>query len=214
MTRGELEQLVQKGEGLHLEFKRKLPEPWKLAREAVALANTQGGWLLLGVDDSGEIIGVKDYLEVLETFPVWMERYTRPLIPFSLQTVAMSRKRAVVAVRIQKSVQKPHLLLESPEDKKGTALIRIEDRSATASTEVYHILRFEGRNHDLKVELGEKEQSLLRYLENHEYIGLETFSKIAHISRYVASRTLVHLVRANVLQIQPNEAGDRYSLAF
>ncbi|MDZ7649627.1 MAG: ATP-binding protein [Cytophagales bacterium] len=44
---------------LHLEFKRKAAYPEKIVRELIAFANTEGGTLLVGVDDDKSIPGVK-----------------------------------------------------------------------------------------------------------------------------------------------------------
>jgi ATP-dependent DNA helicase RecG len=54
----DLKILVQEGEGTTLEFKEGLSG--LLAREMVALANTIGGRILLGVRDDGSVAGVKD----------------------------------------------------------------------------------------------------------------------------------------------------------
>ena len=53
MTFTELKQLVRRGEGQYLEFKKKADHPDKIVREMVAFANSGGGELLLGVDDHG-----------------------------------------------------------------------------------------------------------------------------------------------------------------
>ena len=50
--------LVQQGEGTTLEFKESLSASF--ARELVALANTTGGRILLGVSDDGVVKGIKD----------------------------------------------------------------------------------------------------------------------------------------------------------
>ena len=52
MTPADLEILVQQGEGTTLEFKERLSSSF--AREVVALANTVGGRILLGVRDDGD----------------------------------------------------------------------------------------------------------------------------------------------------------------
>ena len=51
MTLQEVKELAVKGEGLQIEFKKKAAYPEKIVREVIALANTQGGTLLIGVDD-------------------------------------------------------------------------------------------------------------------------------------------------------------------
>ncbi|HPR65304.1 MAG TPA: ATP-binding protein [Thermoanaerobaculia bacterium] len=58
MNRRDLEILIQEGEGTTLEFKESLSGA--LSRELVAMANTIGGKILLGVRDDGTMAGVRD----------------------------------------------------------------------------------------------------------------------------------------------------------
>ena len=58
MTPDDLGILIQEGEGTTLEFKERLSSSF--ARELVALANTIGGKILLGVRDDGTVTGVHD----------------------------------------------------------------------------------------------------------------------------------------------------------
>jgi ATP-dependent DNA helicase RecG len=53
----ELKLIIKEGEGLTVEFKEKYTP--KIERDIVALANSKGGLILLGVDDSGKIKGEK-----------------------------------------------------------------------------------------------------------------------------------------------------------
>ena len=57
-------ELIAGGENSGVEFKRDDLRPEQLAREVVALANFQGGRVLLGVEDDGTVTGVeRDDLE-------------------------------------------------------------------------------------------------------------------------------------------------------
>lgn len=61
MKPNELHDLVKQGEGPALEFKTSdiLSNAFALAREMVAIANTMGGRILIGVKDDGSLEGVK-----------------------------------------------------------------------------------------------------------------------------------------------------------
>jgi len=61
ITKQELWDRIAQGEGEQTEFKRGLEHPDRVAAEIVALANsTRGGWILFGVDDEGQAVGVPD----------------------------------------------------------------------------------------------------------------------------------------------------------
>ncbi len=60
MTRDDLLHLLAQGEGQQLDFKEETIKPGKLAETLVALANAEGGTILIGVDDAGHVQGVSD----------------------------------------------------------------------------------------------------------------------------------------------------------
>lgn len=51
--------LINSGEGPQIEFKERVPRPDDLVSEIVALANTDGGTIIFGVNDKGEIVGLQ-----------------------------------------------------------------------------------------------------------------------------------------------------------
>ncbi len=57
MTRETVDELIQNGESSHVEFKTQDAHPNSLAEEIVAFANFDGGVMLFGVDDAGEVVG-------------------------------------------------------------------------------------------------------------------------------------------------------------
>jgi len=54
MTEFEIRQLIAKGEGYHLEFKREDENNDDFAKTIVCFANSDGGKILAGVDDNGK----------------------------------------------------------------------------------------------------------------------------------------------------------------
>src|SRR3989344_8125515 len=58
MKNKEFEFLLKQGEGLKVEFKENFDSK-NLGRELVAFANTEGGKILIGVDDKGNVKGIQ-----------------------------------------------------------------------------------------------------------------------------------------------------------
>lgn len=53
-----IKKLISEGESTTVEFKQRLPPDSILAKTLVAFANTNGGIILIGISDNGEIIGL------------------------------------------------------------------------------------------------------------------------------------------------------------
>jgi hypothetical protein len=59
---------------------------------------------------------------------------------------------------------------------------------------------------------GKKEEVLMKFLAEREKITLKEYAKVASIPIFMASKTLVRLTVANVLQLHPQEAEDFFTI--
>lgn len=96
-----LELAIAEGEGLKVEFKERLSN---LDREIVAFANTLGGIIYLGVDDSGKIIGIT-IDNALKSQVVDIAYNCDPSIQIELEEL---RQDKVLAVHVKKGTDKPY----------------------------------------------------------------------------------------------------------
>jgi len=104
MTEAELLALIEEGESLHLEFKRDAPLSEADLVEAVAcLANTEGGWLLLGVEDDGTISGLHPSRQPVKPAQIQalITNKTNPSVPVEVHVVPTS-KGTVLAIKVPK----------------------------------------------------------------------------------------------------------------
>ncbi|HCR49452.1 MAG TPA: ATP-binding protein, partial [Bacteroidetes bacterium] len=111
MTVQALQRLIQIGEGLHIEFKKKIPEPERIAKEIIALANTKGGKILVGIEDDGTVCGVRDADEETFALKQAMVRHISPEVEHDIEVVPVSRKKDVLVLSIPNSHKKPHFLI-------------------------------------------------------------------------------------------------------
>lgn len=209
----ELRRLVRRGEGLHLEFKRKARHPEKIAREMIAFANTEGGLLLIGVDDNMSIHGVKFPEEDIFAVQSFLDKHTYPKIPFHIKKIRVTSKHFVLLYNVQESNKKPHFLRPLEKGGKKTTFVRVADMSITASREMAELLRMEGRHKGVHLRMGDREKELLSYLERNHHITLAETQKELKLNKRRASTLLILMVRAGLLNIHPSEKGDSYSLS-
>lgn len=212
----DLKRYVSFGEGTFIEFKRRVPQPERIAKEVIALANGRGGKLFLGVDDDGSILGVRDAEEERFALRQALDAHCDPPVPFEVLAVPISRKREVLVVDVPASREKPHYLITSVNGsgKRRTAYVRVDDQSIEASREAVRLMKHERDPQDVQFEFGEKERTLMRYLDRYERITVEGFARLVGVPRRSASQTLVLLAKANLLRLHPDEKADYFTLAY
>lgn len=198
MTKEDLEQMVAVGENLYLEFKHRLPESERTAREITALANTSGGHLLIGVDDAGTLIGVKDPEEEMYTLNHALNHHCTPNIALQFEHIKISRTRTIIVIKIPLSSVRPHYVQESSTQRKSV-FVRLDDMCIMASLEARKLMqRIPGADTTL-IKLGEKERLLLQQIEEIGRVTVRSFAKYARIHPGRASRIIVRMTRARIL---------------
>jgi ATP-dependent DNA helicase RecG len=110
MLRSELLEIIANGENSGVEFKRDDLRPEKMAKEIVAMANFQGGYLLIGVEDDGNISGIQR--PDLETWimDTVFGHYVHPLILPFYEEIMMDDGKKVAVVSFSSGTAKPYVL--------------------------------------------------------------------------------------------------------
>lgn len=100
----ELLKLIKKGESLTLEFKsdQKPLSDRELIAAVISLANTEGGVLLLGVEDNGKITGLHDKHKNISSLAAFIANKTTPSIPVKVETIT-TEYGEVAKINIDKS---------------------------------------------------------------------------------------------------------------
>ncbi len=212
----ELLDLIEEGENIQCEFKRKFSTPEKIAREMIAFANTKGGIVLFGVDDDKSIVGVESEKETAELVIDVAKNFCEPSLDVILDYKEVDGKEIVIA-SIPESTYKPHRLQDYKSDMDiNTAIvtIRVNDKSVQASKEMIRILRSQTNQAALKKYiLGPIEKTVFEYLNKTERISVKELSNLVNISERRASRALVKMVRANLLMIHTKDNGEEFFTA-
>ncbi|MEW5767704.1 MAG: RNA-binding domain-containing protein [bacterium] len=109
MNELEFKERILNGEDLHTDFKKKLTDNEELARGIVCFANTDGGQIIIGVRDNGEIPGL-DKKEIDETIrridDVAFNRCEPPCTVVT-ETLIVDEKNIII-VNVPKGEQRPY----------------------------------------------------------------------------------------------------------
>jgi predicted HTH transcriptional regulator len=205
----ELLKLAYEGEGQHLEFKHKISHPEKVVREMIAFANSQGGTILVGVGDNGELVGVKYPDEELLVLHEALAKHLKQSLIYHDSLIKINEKKSVIRLDVPPAAKPPvHFWLNS---KERESYVRVNDMSVKCSKEMSEIIRRKKQNKSIHFYFADHELALMKYLDANEKITLKELQKLTGLSQYAASRKLILLVLANVLKITASDKGDFYS---
>lgn len=131
MLKTELLEIIANGENSGVEFKRDDIRPEQLAKEIVALANLQGGRLILGVEDDGTISGLQQKNAQEWVLNVFRDKVLPQIIPF-YEELKIDGQHRVAVITIVPGISKPYMLRHNNREE---IYVRMGDRSELASRE-------------------------------------------------------------------------------
>jgi len=207
----DLRALISQGEGERLEFKKKTTHPTRIARTLSSLANTHGGQVLVGVDDDGRVVGVRDAEEEMFMLREAAAHYIDPPLTLHFREVETDDEHIVLVVSVPESQNKPHRAQIAPGEWRG--YVRVRDESVQASSLTEKILaRQQPEAHLEKIPLNKDELRVLDYLKTKQpRITVAQYTKLINVSRRRAYRTLIKLVLHGYLRYHDKEKEPYYT---
>ena len=203
-----VKKLIFEGEGVKLDFKKRITSCEKIARTMVSFTNNKGGTLLIGVDDNGTVTGVKNEEEERYMLTRAAHFFAKPALDLSFEEVYMDDKMVLV-VAIPESPMKPHYALA--DDGKWWVYVRVKDKSVLASKIVVDVLKRSAGNDGVLIEYSANEKTLLEYLQKSARITVKECCELLKIGRARAQRLLVNLILTGIIRINTTEKEEFYT---
>ncbi|MBD3842629.1 MAG: putative DNA binding domain-containing protein, partial [Campylobacterales bacterium] len=140
-----IKELLTQKENRKLEFKRELPSNDKLIKTAIAFSNSQGGDLIIGVEDDGIVVGIDEnnIVQYEESISSAIYDSCSPSIIPEIFSVRIEEK-TVLVVHIYPSNQKPHYIKVDGKHK-GT-YVRVGSTNRLATLDILENLEREKRS--------------------------------------------------------------------
>jgi hypothetical protein len=200
--------LISKREREHIEFKRRVPSPFKMAKEMAAMANTVGGSILVGVDDDGTIAGVADPHREKDAVISAAQGHCNPPLDPQIRAVSIDGKTVLWVVIAPGTVR--HTVI----DPRGNTrcYVRVRDKNLLASKQTARRIS-EGAALKLSLKhLDRHELGFLAHFKKHDRITLSQFCQSANISKRRASRICIKLEKAGLIRSHDFEREVFYTL--
>ncbi|MEM9895499.1 MAG: ATP-binding protein [Bacteroidota bacterium] len=204
-----VKRLVRTGENQFIEFKKKVNHPEKIVREVCAFANSEGGHLLIGVDDNGTISGLKYPEDEEFEMTKAINELCRPTVDFSVEILKIKEDVEILHYQIKEGSSKPHFAFLEKHHRRGRCYVRVDDHSIQASYELRQILKNTGRE-STPIPYEESTRELFKHLEEHDNITLSQYLILTGWDQKRASAKLIELTLSGLLRIVAKEGGDLF----
>lgn len=199
--------LIYEGEHSQQDFKYKVQDAAKLARSVSAFANTDGGRLLIGVRDDGNISGVRSEEEIYMMHAA-AYKYCKPESKIGFETFH-AEGRTVVIATIPPAVRKPVCALD--DDGRRVAYVRIADENIVASPVHLEMWRQEQMTQTL-MHYTDTEQHLLSIMKENPPLTLNRLVRLSRQGRHHVIGTLARLIRYGVAEVRYQDMKFVFSL--
>ena len=191
-----IQQLIEEGEHEHQDFKFSISDARKIARSVSAIANNDGGRLLIGVKDNGNIAGVRNEEDIYVVEQA-AQMYCRPAQNVEFTAFKTEGGAIVIRAEIAKATHRP-VQAQEP-DGSWRTYYRVKDENIAAPDLMVRAWRKKESQKGALLSFSEAESALINHLEENEMVTIEEFMKIARISRHTAEEIIIKLYAVDVI---------------
>ena len=191
-----IQQLIEEGEHEHQDFKFSISDARKIARSVSAFANNDGGRLLIGVKDNGNIAGVRNEEDIYVVEQA-AQMYCRPAQNVEFTAFKTEGGAIVIRAEIAKASHRP-VQAQEP-DGSWRTYYRVKDENIAAPDLMVRAWRKKESQKGALLSFSEAESALINHLEENEMVTIEESMKIARISRHTAEEIIIKLYAVDVI---------------
>ena len=168
--------------------------------------------MLVGVDDAGRILGVRDVEEELFVLHEAAEHYVEPPLTTFLRYQEIEEEgRTVLIVTVTESLNKPHRAQVAPGDWRG--YVRVRDSSVQTSGLTEKLLESQPSESQFEIiPLNKQELTAIDYLKTHPRITLAQYMKLVNFGKRRAFQTLIKLVLHGYIRHHDKEKEPYYTI--
>lgn len=137
-----ISQFLKEGESQTLEFKKTMAEMREIVETICAFANAKGGTVLVGVDDSGNVLGIDLGRRSIEEIALEIARSTDPKI-FPEVSIQEIKGKKIIAIKVSGRLDKPVFAFGTAYKRVGKVNLKMDRGEILKSLKEAHELRYE-----------------------------------------------------------------------
>jgi len=193
-----IKRLINEGEHQHLDFKFEISDAAKIARSLVAFANTEGGTLLIGVNDNGSLIGIRsdeEYYMVKRA----AQNYCKPEVFFTSKEWTLEGKK-ILEIKIPVSLKLPH---RAPDTQgRYKVFVRAGDKNMLAAGIQIKVWKKQQAKEAVQITFNQLVKDLLALIESTPGLSVQELKARLNLSKYEAEELLSDLIVMRVIRME------------
>ena len=199
---------ISEGEHQTQDFKMRIDDSKKIARTLAAFANSDGGRLLIGVKDNGQIAGV-NFDEEIHMLDAAAKMYCKPNVEYIIQAWKVEN-RTVLEVNIEASSKKPHTAIN--EENEWKIYIRHDDRILPAPAVLKEYWKGTEIDRQQRYFHTEKEKKIFDSLQSHGELSFSQLLKHCGLRKDILIKLLAGFMRWDLIDMKFENDTAKYFL--
>jgi predicted HTH transcriptional regulator len=203
-----VKQLITRGQGVSLEFISHIENHLAITRTIVAFANTNGGKVIVGINEKNKVVGVlpTEELKLLEEL---ISNDCTPAVPFESKVIEDGR-HLLLEIDIPKSTNKHKA---KADDGEMRFYHRVKDKTLVGNRVIINLWKLQDELTPKPSDLNDNLKAIFEYIGEHKPVTVSKIFRFFALNKNDVNLYLAQLIYWGYIDCVIVESGMAYTLA-
>ena len=203
-----VKQLITRGQDVSLEFTSHIENQLTITRTIVAFANTNGGKVIVGINEKNKVVGVEP-AEELKLFKELINNDCAPIVPFESKVIEEGR-HLLLEIDVPKSSIKHKAKGEEGEMQ---FYHRIKDTTLVGNRVIINLWKLQDDSTSKPIDLDDNLKAIFEFIEEHKPVTVSKIFRFFALNKNDINLYLAQLNYWGYIDCVIVESGMAYTLA-
>ena len=203
-----VKQLITRGQDVSLEFTSQIENQLTITRTIVAFANTNGGKVIVGINEKNKIVGVEP-AEELKLFKELINNDCAPIVPFESKVIEEGR-HLLLEIDVPKSSIKHKAKGEEGEMQ---FYHRIKDTTLVGNRVIINLWKLQDDSTSKPIDLDDNLKAIFEFIEEYKPVTVSKIFRFFALNKNDVNLYLAQLNYWGYIDCVIVESGMAYTLA-
>tara|TARA_B110000114_G_C14940869_1_gene336335 strand:+ start:25 stop:648 length:624 start_codon:yes stop_codon:yes gene_type:complete len=203
-----VKQLITRGQDVSLEFTSHIENQLTITRTIVAFANTNGGKVIVGINEKNKVIGVEP-AEELKLFKELINNDCAPIVPFESKVIEEGRH-----LLLEIDVSKSSIKHKAKGEEGGMQFYhRIKDTTLVGNRVIINLWKLQDDSTSKPIDLDDNLKAIFEFIEEYKPVTVSKIFRFFALNKNDINLYLAQLNYWGYIDCVIVESGMAYTLA-